>query len=126
MTWRVNRSCIQLHEMGPKLVVITSYELENEFAGELTLVAMRVPEEQMDGCIRGGVEFVRIRVPKVEGHYTGTGDFVSACTLAWTHILPNDLPQALLRTIASMQCVLQRTGYQAGGRSYFIVLWEEG
>lgn len=103
--------------MGPKLVVITSYHVP-ELPDTLTLLALKVPDSLPEGCIRGGFEFVRIRLPKINGHYTGTGDFVAACTLAWTHILPDDLPQSLLLTVSAMQSVLLRTGYQPGSKIY--------
>lgn len=108
------RTAIQLHEMGPKLVVITSYQLP-DLPEALTLLAMKVPDSLPEGCLRGGLEFVRISMPRIPGYYTGTGDFVAACILAWTHILPDDLPQSLLRAVSAMQAVLQRTGYEPGG-----------
>ena len=110
--------------MGPKIVVITSSELE-EFPGLLGCYTMAVsdPNDTM-------VDVSRIVVKKIDSiaaSFTGTGDCSAALLLGWTHILSfpshtshssiaatlakgeSKLGLALLNTIESVQAVLHRT-----------------
>jgi len=47
--------------------------------------------------------------PVIPGHYTGTGDLISALLLAWTTRLDDDLSLAIRKALATMQSVLKRT-----------------
>jgi pyridoxine kinase len=84
----------QLLERGPGCVVATSIELDPT-GKTLTLL----------GKTKAG-EVARIEMPKIEGHFVGTGDLFSALLLAWSHL---DLQTSCERTVGTMQAVLLRT-----------------
>lgn len=79
---------------GTRCVVATSIELES--AGNSLILL---------GRSKTG-EVARIVMPKMEGHFVGTGDLFSALLLAWSHL---DLQTACERTVGTMQAVLRRT-----------------
>lgn len=55
----------------------------------------------------------RLRVPRVPGYYTGTGDLLSALFLAHSSRSPRDLPSALERSVSALQAVLRDTAQHA-------------
>jgi pyridoxine kinase len=79
---------------GPKCVIVTSIELPSAID---TLVLL--------GKSKKG-EVARIEIPKLEGHFVGTGDLFSALLLAWSHL---DLQLSCEKAVGTMQAVLQRT-----------------
>ena len=110
--------------MGPKIVVITSSELE-EFPGLLGCYAMAVNEA--DDTMVDVSRIVVKKIDSIAASFTGTGDCSAALLLGWTHILSfpshhshsswsipltegeSKLGLALLNTIESAQAVLRRT-----------------
>ena len=112
----------KLLRMGPKIVVITSSELE-EFPGLLGCYVMAV-----SGANNTMVDVSRVAVKKIDSiaaSFTGTGDCSAALLLGWMHLLSfrtdllsssdeleiagSNLGLALLNTIESVQAVLRRT-----------------
>lgn len=65
------RACLRLHELGVPNVVITSAQIPSE-AGWLYLIGS---EES------SGRQFA-IKFPRLEGYFTGSGDFFAALTMA--------------------------------------------
>ena len=122
------RVCKLLHDMGKgvpgrlELIVLTSLELDKQpqrhpaaggrgadladqgqdHDGGIVVVAS---ERRDDGQIQ---QFFTT-VPRIDGHFTGTGDLIAALLLAWRSRLPNDLPQALCNSLATTRAVLART-----------------
>ncbi|EFA00408.1 pyridoxal kinase [Tribolium castaneum] len=94
-----------LHSKGPKIVVVSSTELGNN-EHLLALASKR----QGNSC-----EKVTIRVPKLSGSFTGTGDLFAALFLAWMHKTGNNLKESLEKTVSTLQAVLKRTIESARG-----------
>ncbi|GBF93943.1 pyridoxal kinase [Raphidocelis subcapitata] len=51
----------------------------------------------------------RIRIPKLDAYFTGTGDLLSALLLAWCARHPADLALAVEKAVAGLQAVLRVT-----------------
>jgi pyridoxine kinase len=99
----------RLLSMGPEIVVITSTELE-EHPGLLCCFVLERAKST-------GLVMTRVTVPKLDGHYTGTGDVAAALLLAWTHRLgPGQGGQALARVQATMQALLGITSQQQSAK----------
>ncbi|XP_065057429.1 pyridoxal kinase-like [Rhopilema esculentum] len=88
-----------LHSKGTKTVIISSTEIGVE--GTLTLLASSKTES--------GLKRVRLRMPKMEAIFTGTGDLFSCMLLAWMAKYPGDLKTACEKTISAIHLVLKRT-----------------
>eukprot|EP00438_Fugacium_kawagutii_P032867 Skav216126 [mRNA] locus=scaffold1946:273925:276132:+ [translate_table: standard] len=94
-------ACNFLHSKGPRVVVLTTLD---------------VPEATRDGkCVamllsyQSGRKWL-LRVPWIEGGpFTGTGDLTAAMILAYTHMVPHELPLALEKAAAVLQGVLRNT-----------------
>uniref|UniRef100_A0A383WI31 pyridoxal kinase n=1 Tax=Tetradesmus obliquus TaxID=3088 RepID=A0A383WI31_TETOB len=56
----------------------------------------------------------RMRIPKLQGYFTGTGDLLCALLLAWSHRYPDNLAAAVEHAVAGLQGVLQLTAAAAG------------
>ena len=111
-----------LHDIGPKIVVITSMVWE-ERPGKLI---MMVSEK--------GVGMWGVEMDKVEGHYTGTGDLVAALLLAHEHKDGGGWGEILSNVTNTMQAIIRRT-WEAGGGELKLVqskgdiekkVWEGG
>lgn len=98
------RACQALHNIGPRLVFITSIELG---AGSMTVLAS---ERSPDGPTVAW----RIDFPILPGHFTGTGDLCAALLLAHTAREANNIPAAIEKIINTMFAVLQQTVETAG------------
>jgi pyridoxine kinase len=66
----------KLHGKGVSTVVITSTDLYG-VPGELALLASHKPRDSSDSATRR----FRIRMPALEGYFTGTGDLFAAVRL---------------------------------------------
>lgn len=87
-----------LHALGPEVVVITTVDCcasEEEVAMLLST--------------RGQRAKWLLRLPRVAGHFVGTGDLTAAMLLAWSHRHPLELPLAMEKAGAVVQSVLRRT-----------------
>jgi len=93
--------CDLLHSHGPETIVITSMDtpdatVEGEF------VAMLLSQAGRSKWL--------LRLPFIAGGpFTGTGDLTAAMILAWTQLCPHEAPEALEKTGAVVQAVLQKT-----------------
>lgn len=90
-------ACEQLHQMGPRIVVLTSCSFGDK--DDLTIVAS--DREDLK-------EVLLMTVPRREGYWSGTGDLTSALLVAHFSTT-NNLAVALERTVTSVQAVMVRT-----------------
>ncbi|KAH7462490.1 hypothetical protein PRIC1_014939 [Phytophthora ramorum] len=110
------RACKKLHTLGPKVVVISSFQeaAEGETPKELVVIGSKV----IAGGINGGepqCEQYQVRFPFIDSYYTGTGDLFAALLLAWLYRFPNDFKRALENVISTIQDVLRIT-LKLGGK----------
>lgn len=131
-------ACQKLHDLGPKLVIITSIIFPPE-----------EEEEQDDSYERGNSttttthsgtrnknivviaskrscsnvgnsnsycddEIWCIKSVYIKGNFTGTGDLCSALLLAWTEIESNNIQLALEKVVGTMFSVIKQTSENAG------------
>eukprot|EP00474_Spongospora_subterranea_P009129 CRZ09587.1 hypothetical protein [Spongospora subterranea] len=94
-----SRACRILHEIGPKIVIITSLHFpSNENIIEI------FASSKTDGQHRFWVDLI-------PGYYVGTGDLIAALLLAWIHVHP--VMQAIPLALSTLRQILRRT--QASG-----------
>lgn len=93
--------------MNRRLVVqvVTSLALH---ADNITLFASTSSQQQ------GGSSQFQIQIPRLDAHYTGTGDLMTALLLAHIDEEPRNLVSAVEKAVASVQGVLQTTMDSAG------------
>jgi pyridoxine kinase len=91
---------LKLHNMGAKMVVISSSDLALE---KDTLVALA------SNFKNGTSESLKIDIPKLPFDFTGTGDLFAALLLAWTHRHPDNLKLACEMVLSTMHQVLKKT-----------------
>lgn len=103
---------LQLHNMGPTVVLLTSSIL-TEFPNKLCCYVLSPIEEKIDKDNKDNINNViitRVIIDCQEGYYTGTGDATAALMLAWSHLLgDNNHSEALIKTIATIQAVISKT-----------------
>lgn len=92
------------HNQGIKTVVLSSTELGDK-DHLLGLASSVIGKERKK---------FSIRIPRVKGEFTGTGDLFAALFLAWMYCSDGDTKLALEKTIATLQGVLRRT-YECAG-----------
>ncbi|XP_046979597.1 pyridoxal kinase isoform X2 [Schistocerca americana] len=92
------------HNQGIKTVVLSSTELGDE-EHLLGLASSVIGKERKK---------FSIRIPRIKGVFTGTGDLFAALFLAWMYHSDGDTKLALEKTIATLQGVLHRTHEFAG------------
>ncbi|KAK1929727.1 Pyridoxal kinase [Phytophthora citrophthora] len=109
------RACKKLHTLGPKVVVISSFQeaSEGETPKELVVIGSKVIASDTDGERR--CEQYEVRFPWIDSYYTGTGDLFAALLLAWLYRFPNDFKRALENVISTIQDVLRIT-LKLGGK----------
>ncbi|GMF36515.1 unnamed protein product [Phytophthora lilii] len=110
------RACKKLHTLGPKVVVISSFQeaSEGETPKELVVIGSKV----VAGAANGGeprCEQYEVRFPWIDSYYTGTGDLFAALLLAWLYRFPDDFKRALENVISTIQDVLRIT-LKLGGK----------
>jgi pyridoxine kinase len=96
-------------------VIITSLKLEAQW---VTIIASTTIE-QLDNQSSGNsteqgtnnskYTQYKLRVPRVDGYFTGTGDLFTALLLGWLHRHPENLKLALEHAVAGLQTVLLDT-----------------
>jgi len=119
-------ACSILHSKGPHTVIITSLHVERTW---VTIVASTTIEQKHTiGSHLGDtatatadrIDTTRItvnstytqyklRIPRVDGYFTGTGDLFSALLLGWMSRHPENLKLALEHAVAGLQTVLLDT-----------------
>ncbi|TDH69297.1 hypothetical protein CCR75_002544 [Bremia lactucae] len=105
------RACKKIHLLGPKVVVITSFQeaSREETPTELVVIGSKVSGEDL--C-----EQYEVRFPLIDSYYTGIGDLFAALLLAWLYRFPNNFKSALETVVSTIQEVLQIT-LQSGGKN---------
>ncbi|GMF52448.1 unnamed protein product [Phytophthora fragariaefolia] len=110
------RACKKLHTLGPKVVVISSFQeaAEGETPNELIVIGSKVVASGINGG-EPRCEQYEVRFPWIDSYYTGTGDLFAALLLAWLYRFPNDFKRALENVISTIQDVLRIT-LKLGGK----------
>ncbi|KAL8610090.1 hypothetical protein ACOMHN_045487 [Nucella lapillus] len=88
-----------LHDTGVRTVVLSSSTLGTN--GNLLCLA--------SSCLKGEKRRYRLKIPKLDAIFVGTGDLFAACLLAWMCRDQGDLKLALEKTVATVQDVITRT-----------------
>ena len=97
-------ACDALHALGPSTVVITSMDLPDDDGSHLTLVGSTTMPQAA-----GRPQRFTLRVPKLPGYFTGTGDLTAALLLARFAQQPDCLASACELAVASVQGVISGT-----------------
>ncbi|OWZ14830.1 Pyridoxal kinase [Phytophthora megakarya] len=110
------RACKKLHTLGPKVVVISSFQeaSDGETPKELVVIGSKVIASSADGG-KSRCEQYEVRFPWIDSYYTGTGDLFAALLLAWLYRFPSDFKRALENVISTIQDVLRIT-LKLGGK----------
>jgi len=94
-------ACKYLHDIGPKLVVITSLNLTKE--NDVKMITILASERVYNDGMKIIEDHVWcIDTPVISGQFTGTGDVCCALLLAWTAKEPNNLSAALEKVASTM------------------------
>ncbi|KAL3670000.1 hypothetical protein V7S43_005371 [Phytophthora oleae] len=108
------RACKKLHTLGPKVVVISSFQEASEGKTPKELVVIGSKVISSEGGDRRCEQY-EVRFPWIDSYYTGTGDLFAALLLAWLYRFPNDFKRALENVISTIQDVLHIT-LKLGGK----------
>jgi len=95
----------KLHDRGVNTVVLSSSTLESEN----TLLCLASIKKET------GNEKYRLRIPKLDAIFVGTGDLFAASLLTWMDKDNGNLKSALEKTISVLQKVINRTLTHAQG-----------
>lgn len=108
---KIEKAIKSLHEKGPRVVALTSVELDPS-KKEITCILSYVLEPELKQRRRGKkieYETYIIRIPKIEGTFAGLGDLFTALLAAW-FIKTNFSPkQSLEYAVNSVQGILDDT-----------------
>jgi len=66
--------------------------------------------------IGGQIKQYRFDIPRIHGHYVGTGDVFACLLLVWLNCTSNDLEVSVKNVLLSLQAVLKRTAEKAYGK----------
>jgi pyridoxine kinase len=108
-------ACGILHSKGPHTVVITSLNLDPSWvtiiASTSTSSTTKDHQQQQQQTEKEETVYnqYKLRVPRVDGYFTGTGDLFTALLLGWTYRSPENLKFALEHAVAGLQTVLLDT-----------------
>lgn len=117
------RACDWFHERGVRAVVITSIALGREdviftFCSEDQSVPARNGAPTADAGAPRAVQRRIIEVPRLDAHFTGTGDLAAALLLAWTSEEANNFEGACVKALAALQVhALSWAGHEPALRS---------
>jgi len=102
------RACQWFHQLGIKLVIITSLSLsasttmlpdKDESNDTITIIAS---ESASDA-------YYLLSIPSISGYWSGTGDLMAALLLAWFHRDRSNLAVILESTVTSIQAILHNS-----------------
>jgi pyridoxine kinase len=103
---------LQLHKMGPDVILLTSSIL-TEFPNKLCCYVLAPIEGTLDKDNNDNINNViitRVIIDSQEGYFTGTGDATAALMLAWSHLLgDNKHGEALVKTMTTIQAIISKT-----------------
>lgn len=105
-------ACVALHALGTPAVVITSLECQNTPEGMLDIIAsIAQSQSREESKTDAAPDFLHLRVPKVTGYLSGTGDLCSALLLGWIHKLCSSsaTPHDVLLTRTGLGTALRHT-----------------
>eukprot|EP01100_Stratorugosa_tubuloviscum_P000935 TRINITY_DN1205_c0_g1_i1.p1 TRINITY_DN1205_c0_g1~~TRINITY_DN1205_c0_g1_i1.p1 ORF type:complete len:315 (-),score=137.30 TRINITY_DN1205_c0_g1_i1:13-957(-) len=91
-------ACNKLHQMGPKYIVITSINIDEQ----ILIFASEKIDEQL-------IKRYSIRINRIPQSFSGTGDMVSALMLSQMYLLTNNFKLAFEKSIAIVQFVLKQS-----------------
>lgn len=94
-----------LHDKGVKIVVISSTNFSHDEDFLLGL-GSQIPSPTDATTTK---KRLQVKIPKLCGHFTGTGDLFAALLTAWHHHHPNDLKLVLEKVLSTMSKVLGKT-----------------
>lgn len=63
--------------------------------------------------VENKAECFQINFPKINSNFVGSGDLFTSLMLAWLYKTDWNLKDSLEKTVATMQCVLERTSETA-------------
>lgn len=95
------RACEVLHDKGPNVVVITSLSFPED--DNVISIVASIKTDQ------GLTKVYTMRIPRIKGYFTGTGDLFCALLLGWIDKYPGDLQRALEHAVGGVQGVLEET-----------------
>lgn len=99
------QACQHIHDKhGVETIFVTGSRFHPQDANKVSVLVSSKSSDPAEDQIRFAVDADRL-----EGHFTGTGDLISALILAWTERLPKDLQTACTHAMASVTGVLLRT-----------------
>ena len=98
-------ACRFLHSKGPSTVIISSLDLPGS-SDWVTIIASTIDAQQQESS---SFQTLKLRVPRIDAYFTGTGDLFSALILAWLSRSPHDLKFAVEKAVAGLQAVLLDT-----------------
>jgi aspartate/glutamate racemase len=98
-------------QAGPKFIVLTSMEFPENNSELVVFASVQVNEAEAE---EPQFEQYTLRIPKIAGSYTGTGDLFAALFLGFSYLHPADLALVIEKTTAAIQSVLARTLADAG------------
>jgi pyridoxine kinase len=107
------RAIDALHDLGPELVVMTSFVLKGQDDKMYILASQR--DKKGDNKKESEGELWCVESPVLPGTYTGTGDLTAALLLAWTAKDPNNLGKILERVVSTMYTVIKTTQKESNG-----------
>lgn len=103
------RACAVLHEMGPELVFLTSFELESTAANHEPTIGIMASHRQKGTSSPSTSVVWRIDCPMLSGQFTGTGDLCAALLLAHSALEPDNIPGVMERVINTMFAIIELT-----------------
>lgn len=112
------RACKTLHTMGPKVVVISSFQEAAEAETppkEFVVIGSKIRSTGTSDTALCCEQY-EVRFPWIDSYYTGTGDLFAALLLAWLYRFPDDFKRALEHVISTIQDVLSIT-LDLGGKN---------
>ena len=98
----------KLNALGPKIVVMTSAEID-EKPNQLCCYVL-VSDSNTKNGNTNSIEITRIIVNKIDGYFTGTGDCCAALLLGWCDKLgESNMGIALKNTLGTIQAIINKT-----------------
>lgn len=98
----VKKVCASLHDMGPKLVILTSVLLAD--VGDKKTISVFASKRD-DGI----AQLWRINCPELPGQYTGTGDLFSALLLGHSALNGENLPSSIEKVMNTMYAAIKKS-----------------
>lgn len=109
------QACQILHDMGPELVFLTSFELVDDEAvqpSEPTIAILASQRKKNSNAHE--TKLWRIDCPMLPGQFTGTGDLCASLLLAHSALVPDSIPCVMERVINTMHAVIELTHKSVG------------